>query len=242
MRVHDRQFLFLALTMTTSIWANDWPQWGGPDRNFHVDVAGSFEILANPPGLRWQQTLGPGMSGIVGNGKSLYTMFLQPFSNEDLKLQESDREHREVIVALDPSSGAVRWKHDYVAGWRDEQEAFGGRVRSPQATPAIAGDSLITLGFTGILTCLDLAEGRPRWQKDIVSEFDATPVQFGYSASPLVMDDRIVILAGGVRGGLVCLAAPSGHVLWSVPPARQATPPRSWRSSPARRRSFRNQG
>ena len=43
----------------------------------------------------------------------------------------------------------------------------------------------------------------------------AEPVQFGFSASPVVVDGRLFIYAGGEKKGLLCLDLTNGSEVWS---------------------------
>lgn len=203
---------------------NDWPVFGGPNRNFQLQK--SIELNPNAPTKRWQRTLGQGMSGVVVMNNTVYTSYLVPCNDSEKKKSESERSHREAIIALDAQDGKVRWRHEYDAGWIESQQAFGGRSRAPQATPAICGDHVVSIGFTGLIHCVDRTSGKLVWKKDCVEEFEAMPVQFGFAASPLPLGDRVVVLVGGATGGLVCLDVRTGDTIWNVPcnEASYATP------------------
>jgi outer membrane protein assembly factor BamB len=207
---------------------DEWPQFGGSAGNytFRNPIASD----AHTPTKRWQTTLGEGMAGVVLKEGVVFTSFLVPYSNDDAKKPESERTHREAIVALDAENGKALWRHEYDAGWIESQQAFGGRSRAPQATPAVIGNRLTCIGFTGMMHCLDRKSGDVIWKKNAVEVFDSAPVQFGFSASPLPVGDKIIVLCGGkkgsTRGGLVCLDANNGDLVWNVPcdEASYATP------------------
>lgn len=193
--------------------AENWSGYGGPSANFRYNE--SLPLQQNVPTKRWQQTLGRGMSGVVCDGNNLYTSYLEPLTAAEKDQDETNRPHREVVVALDSDTGNEIWRHEYLTGWIESQQAFGGRPRAPQATPAICGDRLVTIGFTGIIHCLDRKRGEPIWRIDAVAQLGAVPVQFGFAASPVVVGDRIVFLVGG-KGGLVCLDGKTGQTIWNV--------------------------
>lgn len=225
---HNLSIFLLAFAATAN--AEHWNQFGGAKRDFQL--AHAVELGKQAPTKRWQTTLGDGMSQVVLDENTCYTCFLLPFSETELKLPEHKRNHREVVIALDRDNGKVRWRYEYESGWYENQQAFGGRVRAPQATPAIMGDRIITIGFTGLMHCLDRKTGEVIWKSDLAKQCDATPVQFGFAASPILMEDRVIVLAGGQDGGLLCLNAASGEQLWNVPcnEASYATPV-VWRRS-----------
>lgn len=202
-----------------------WTQFGGDTGRFEFE---SPINISDAPTKRWQRSLGEGMSGVVVKDEVVYATYLVPFDKEENDKKESEKNHREAIIALDAGNGATIWQYEYASGWIESQQAFGGRSRAPQATPIVCGSHVLSIGFTGILHCLDRKSGEVVWKKDVVASFDATPVQFGFSASPLRMDDRIVLLLGGnkdvtkerkeeqINGGLVCLEAKTGKTIWNV--------------------------
>jgi len=56
----------------------------------------------------------------------------------------------------------------------------------PRATPTVYQGKVYTLGARGHLFCLDAANGRVLWKKDLVKQYDARLPRWGASAAPLV--------------------------------------------------------
>ena len=170
----------------------------------------------------WEVEVGDGLASVVVRDNTVFATALVTPRNK--------KESHESVFAIDTKTGKIRWKHTYYAGRLEKQEAFGGRMRAPQATPALIGNRLITIGFTGVIHGYDATTGEIAWQYSAVKDFEATPVQFGFSASPVPMatksGNRVFILAGGSEGGLVCVAAKDGRRLWNIPcgEASYATP------------------
>ena len=202
--------------------ADSWPQFGGPRRNFQADDSSSTDDYQGKARLRWKIKLGDGLSSLVADDAALFVMYLALGDEENSKQQEQ----KEVVAAVSRTTGKVLWERSYPCGWIEQQEAFGGRLRSPQATPAIVGDSLITLGFTGILHCWERKTGTIKWKRNVVEDFGAVPVQFGFSSSPMIHAGKVFLLTGGQEGGLLCIDGESGEVQWNVPcgEASYATP------------------
>ena len=76
-------------------------------------------------------------------------------------------------------------------------------------------DRVYTLGATGILNCLDLATGERVWSEDILYDNDAEIASWGISGSPLVLDDLVVVSAGGGAGkSLVAYHKDTGERIW----------------------------
>ena len=176
-----------------------WTQHAGPQGNYTTPtttLAASWPP-EGPPTL-WRRPLGNGYSGVVTDGVRLYTMW-----------RDGDRD---VVVALDPETGRDLWRHDYEEPARDgNQTEFGV---GPNATPLVAGDTLITLGYSGTVLGLDSTEGTVRWTLDLVGQFDAEVLDFGHSASPILHDGRVILLVGGERAGAIALDPDDGSVVW----------------------------
>lgn len=120
------------------------------------------------------------------------------------------------LVTLAATDGRVLWRAPIQDEPRPGQEEMGGRA--PHADPLPIGDSVLALGFGGSLTSVGTADGALRWRVDIVEALGARPVQFGFAASPIVVDETVVVAAGAPGPGYVALEPATGAVLWSSAP------------------------
>jgi outer membrane protein assembly factor BamB len=184
-----------------------WPQWGGPDRNFTV-TRGESTKLWKPDALkqRWSRPLGDGFSGVITDGKALYTMY------------RADDEH-EGVIAISADTGKTLWEHKYTAPYinidkdRKQDTQFG---KGPNSTPLLHEGRIYTVGYTCILHCLDAKTGKPLWSHDLFKEFDASLPMFGYAASPLACGSNIVLPVGGKGRGLMAFDQETGRVAWQA--------------------------
>lgn len=129
----------------------------------------------------WRQPVGGGYSAFVVIGPLAITI--------------EQRRDREAIVAYDADTGAERWVHDYPALF---SETLGGD--GPRATPTISGDRVYALGATGILSCVELATGRPVWAVNILEENHSGNLDWAMAGSPLVDDNFVVVNPGTQKG------------------------------------------
>lgn len=61
-------------------------------------------------------------------------------------------------------------------------------------------------------------DGPVVWQKNLVSEFGAPIPMWGFSGSPLILEDKLIIFAGGPeKKGLLALECAAGNTLWGFP-------------------------
>jgi outer membrane protein assembly factor BamB len=116
-----------------------------------------------------------------------------------------------MVVAYDLATGEILWTHSDPERYETTIAGIG-----PRATPTIDGDRVYTLGATGILNALDLATGERLWRRDIVEDNDTVNPEWGRSGSPLVLDDVVIVSAGGTGGrSLVAYDRETGEPVWS---------------------------
>lgn len=182
---------------TPGAFSKDYPQFLGPHRNGTVQgIKLARDWSERPPQLLWRQPIGAGWSAFAVVGSSAIT--------------QEQRGEYEMVVCYDLKSGREQWSH----GDHDRYAATPAGV-GPRATPTIVEDRVYTLGATGILNCLDFATGERIWSEDILYDNDAKLASWGMSGSPLVLDDLVVVSAGGKDGkSLVAYHKDTGERVW----------------------------
>lgn len=192
-----REPVFFAAT------TNDFAQFMGRDRNGSVaGPALARDWQARPPQLIWRKAVGPGWSGFAVQGTAALT--------------QEQRADQELVVCYNLLTGQVVWSHADEAHYRTTIAGEG-----PRATPTIAGNRVYTLGATGILNCLELSTGKLIWKKDIVVENGSKVPEWGFSGSPLIVDHRVIVSAGGTNGrSLVAYDQTTGAFVWGGGNAR----------------------
>lgn len=187
--------------------ADQWTQWGGPNRDFHVasqDLADTWPEEGPP--VIWERTIGDGFSTIVTDGKTLYTMSRKDADNE-------------AILAIDAGTGETVWEHVYAAPYTNEGEdrkhtqEFGS---GPNSTPLLVNGRLFAIGYTGKMHCLDARTGQEIWMVDLLDGMKGTFLQFGYAASPIAYRDKVIVLVGGQGQGVVAFDQATGDVAWKA--------------------------
>ena len=193
----QRLFALGLILLASTAAAADWPQWLGPRRD-----GSSAERVApwqGPLQTLWQAPAGEGHSSpIVAEGKVFW------------HARVADAEEEEV-VAVDAATGRRLWRKTYPRPPFKNQ--FGN---GPRSTPLFDQGRLYTIGVTGLLTCWEAASGTQHWQKDLLKEFGAANLFFGFSSSPLVVDDKLVVMVGGPEASMVALDKRTGAVRWQA--------------------------
>ncbi len=176
----------------------DWTEFRGSGRRSRVE---GFKLATDwtsaPPRRVWQRRVGPGWSGLIVVDGRLFT--------------QEQRGDEEAVVCHDAATGKELWSH------QDKETRFyeGLSGAGPRGTPTFAAGRLYSLGAKGKLNCLDAATGRAIWSRDIVAESGAALPQWGFSGSPLVVDGRVIVYAGGEPDkGVLAYQADSGEPVW----------------------------
>lgn len=164
----------LAILLADALAVAQWPQWGGPNRNFVVETDGLADRWPEGgPTKLWHRELGDGYSAIVVDHGVLYTMY--------------GEEGAECTVALNAKTGRTRWVYRNPAPFKGSEFGPG-----PHATPVISGNRLFTVGANAIMHCFDKKTGEILWKHDFPEEFGAPIPQFGYACSPIAYKNLII--------------------------------------------------
>lgn len=162
---------------------------------------------ATPPKAIWQQPVGGGYASMSVVGDLLVTI--------------EQRDDDEAVICYQASTGREVWLYKYPAKF---WEAMGGP--GPRSTPTIDGDLVFAQGAMGDLVCLELATGKLRWTKNLLSLFKIPNTEWGITASPLVVGSRVIANAGGRRGdGLVAFDRSTGDQIWAGAGLKPSTGP-----------------
>jgi outer membrane protein assembly factor BamB len=188
----------LILTFSAFAQAPSWPQWGGPKRNFMVDAKGLATSWpeAGPKRL-WSRELGEGHSSIVVDGNRLYTMY--------------SKGDQEFVIALDAATGKTIWEKGNAASTAGLALENG---KGPHSTPAVAGNLLVTVGVIGLMQAFDKQSGSVVWSHDLYREYHGSKMGRGYSCSPLVWKNTVIVTVGGAGQALMAFDLKTGAVAW----------------------------
>lgn len=181
--------------------AADWPQWRGPN---HDGISKETGLLkqwpAGGPPLAWKAT---------GCGDAYTSPSVAGGQVFGMGLFEQD----ESVWALDAATGKQLWKTRIGEGARVRQTQGG---HGPRSTPTVAGSLLFVEGAGGTIACLETASGKVVWTKSLVGDFGGSPPAWGFSESPLVDGDRVLVTPGGQNGAVIALNKRTGATVWAT--------------------------
>lgn len=185
--------------------AADWPNYRGPNHDGISKESGwTTEWPANGPKILWKAKVGMGFSGVVVANGQAYT--------------QGNASDQDTIFCFDANTGDTKWKHSYAAPL-DAKYYEGGT----SATPTVDGDKVYTISKRGIVHCLNAADGKVVWTKNLQEELGAKIPEWGFATSFLIQGD-LALLNFGSAG--TALDKKTGKVVWSSGPEESgyATP------------------
>lgn len=189
----------LALCLVSPARADDWPQWGGPQRDIVWREKGIVDVLPTNGLLPriWATPIGEGYSGpSVAKGR-VYVM-------DRIKSEGNER-----VLCLDAADGTILWKHAYGVKYTVDYPS------GPRMTPLVDEGRLYTIGTMGNMFCFDADSGTILWEKNFVDDYDTKIPIWGMVASPLVDGNQLITLVGGTKGALVVsFDKVTGQELW----------------------------
>jgi outer membrane protein assembly factor BamB len=195
----NRSFSLLVLILSgPTVFADDWPQWQGPDR---TAVSKETRLLKewpkDGPSLAWKATgIGEGMGGIAVSRGQVYTT--------------GDSDGSAWLYALNESDGKQVWKAKIGRAGK-----YGNvfRPSGPRATPTVDGDKLFILSQHGDLVCFT-TDGKEVWRTDYIKDLGGIVPVWGFSESILVDGDKLLCTPGTEDGTLMALDKKTGKPLW----------------------------
>jgi outer membrane protein assembly factor BamB len=186
----------LGLGWAASAGAADWPQWRGPNRDGISQETGWRKSWpAEGPKRLWEAKVGVGYSSYAVAGGRLFTMG----NNNDV----------DSVYCLDAETGKLVWEHKYPCIAKDPNGYHGTR-----ATPTVNDGRVYTVSRAGDFFCLDAATGKVIWSKHFQKEYGSKMPRWGFSGSPLIEKDWVLVEVGAPGASVVAFNKASGEEIW----------------------------
>ena len=211
--------LLLAVTMSIGVMAADWPQWRGPQRT-DVTSERSGWPKGWPPKRLWKTNVGYGCTSPIIVERCLYVMGWKG------KPSSKNPSGTDTVYCFDAAGGKLRWKRSYQCRYQGrfrvgDTSLYGG----PTSTPTLdkASGYLYTLSIDGDLKCWNTKKaGEPVWSVNLYDKYKvprrpkvrAGTRDYGYSCSPVVLGNAVIVEVGGSGGTLVAFDKRTGKQIW----------------------------
>ena len=121
---------------------------------------------------------------------------------------------KEFVVCLD-LDGKEIWRTETGAAW---ERSYPGARSTPTYVPGEKegeGRLLVTCG-SGELFCLNAADGKILWQKNIANDYGSKFGMWAMAECPVVKDGVVFVTAGGSKALVVALKVADGSEVWTA--------------------------
>lgn len=169
-------FAVLALTITSSARAGNWPQWRGPSFNGSSDEKNLPDQWSTTENIVWTADL----AGVAAATPIVWEkrVFLSGVDAANDTLQ---------ALCFDRADGKPLWKHEVAKGIRRDD-----RSNYASASPVTDGKLVMFFYGNGDLVCSDL-DGKRLWQRNIQTDYGTFAFLWTFSSSPLLYDGKLYL-------------------------------------------------
>ena len=187
-------FVFASIAVTSHA---DWPSWRGPNDSGSI-LTGDYPTEVSEQTLLWKTPL---------PGKGCST----PIVVEETIYLTAPQDGKDALLAID-WDGNVKWTTVFGPEVKGKHRNGSGS----NASPVSDGDAVFVYFKSGTLAAVE-ADGKIRWQTNVVERFGKDTLFWDHGTSP-VLTDRYAVLAR-MHNGESWLAAfdkKSGKMAWKV--------------------------
>jgi len=187
----------------------NWNQYLGPDRN---NIVPDVEIMTDwpeeGPTKLWEVKLGPGYGGA-----SIY--------EDEVYVLDRVKGEKDILRCLDIETGNEKWNYEYEA--KGEIPYPGSRI-----VPYVDKNYVWSVGPHGHFYCIDKKTQQSVWSHNLMEEFEAALPNWGFSQSPVIYNDLVIVAPQGKKGGVAAFNKISGELKWKS----RALTGHNWHVSP----------
>ncbi|HYV28225.1 MAG TPA: PQQ-binding-like beta-propeller repeat protein [Candidatus Eisenbacteria bacterium] len=195
----------LAMLLSLTAHAADWPQWRGPNRDGVWNETGILKSFpAKGLKIRWRTPAGPGWSSpVVVRGRVYLT---------DMRLEKPRAWER--IQCFKESNGKLLWSREselVYPEWAFIPEHGGG----PAATPIVEEGKIYWVGRSGQVDCLDARSGKVIWEIHLDRKYEVGVLSC--RGSPLIEGNLLILFVGAKPDACVmALDKRTGKEVWKA--------------------------
>jgi outer membrane protein assembly factor BamB len=197
-KVFSWAVILVAVTICVTSRAADWPNFRGPNHNGISSETGWLaKWPAEGPKQLWKASVGLGYAAItVANGRAYAT---------------GNAGDTATLYCFDAETGSHLWKFscaNQILNDYSKPKGMGGTSGSP----AIEEGRVYLMSGDGCLFALETQSGAVVWSNNLIGELGLTKPHWGFTGSPVVQDNLLVLDVGGTG---TAVDKTTGKVLWT---------------------------
>ena len=175
-------------------------EWRGPGRTGIYNETGLLKKWPDGgPKLLWE-------TDRMGDGYSAATV------TDDAVYVTGRKESSDVLIRL-TLDGKIEWETVYGKAWVTNHT--GSRC-----IPTYYNGSIFLISGSGDIVCVG-SNGKIKWSKNHYSLYESSPLMFGISESPVVVDNMVIVSPGGKKASMVAFNINDGKVIWEAEPLKE---------------------
>ncbi len=191
--------IIFVLLATSPVFASDWPQYLGPDRNAVSSEKGLLRSWpADGPKVLWTISLAEGYAGpAISEGK--------------VYIYDRVENKTDVLRCIDLATGKEEWTFSY------EASGSPSDYKGSKSVPTVDGNRIYVCDELGNLHCVDKNSHKAIWHKNIWTDFGGTDLPtFGITQSPLIYQNMVIVASQTEKAGLVAYDKQTGNIIWKT--------------------------
>lgn len=189
----------LLMTFANSLYAQDWPQFLGPERNSTSPQKNLLRSWPQSgPEVLWTTNIGIGYGGPVVKDGKVY-------------LLDRIDSIGDIMRSFDLTTGKELWKSEI---------ASPGSFPFPgsRSVPVVDGNYVYACGAVGDLFCIDINSHKQVWRKNIWTDFKGKELPiWAISQCPLVYGNLVIVSSHAPDAGVVAYNKLNGDIVWKTP-------------------------
>ncbi|MDQ1592724.1 MAG: hypothetical protein QOG71_3351 [Pyrinomonadaceae bacterium] len=206
-----------ALFAATGAFAEDWPQFRGPNGSGVAESTGLPEVFGPEKNVVWKTPLPPGHSSPV---LTRDRVFVTAYTKEKAPNSQSsavaatgnarEKNHKLLVICLDRQTGKLLWQREVPRS----REGRLQNVNDPASPSPVTDGTNVYVFFQEFgLVSYDRA-GKERWRLPL-GPFN---MFYGFGASPILVDDKVILPVDqdSPSSYLIAVDKTSGRMRWKV--------------------------
>ncbi|MBC8316143.1 MAG: PQQ-binding-like beta-propeller repeat protein [Bacteroidales bacterium] len=197
-------FIYTLTGLSQNSNSESWSQFRGP----HGDGVSTEDLsqinwAETQPTRLWKKEIGPAFSELIVSEGVVFTMASE---------QTDSISGFEFVAAYEEDTGDELWRSN-VDSIFIEIDGWGHGSRS---TPTVDELNIYSLSANGKLTANSKKDGNRIWQLDLVKAFGSTCPRWGYSSSPILVDNQLIMEVGGTdSSAFMSFDKTNGNTIWA---------------------------